>query len=303
MSTQCPFSWMTRLAAASLLAVPAWSSSGQTRVVADAERLDTGRSQTVVITQRPLRTFRGETVRIGRFAQNDLSIGVVRPIRERPSFYGQYDGVGRSFDRQGRPARLLISGRRGFSSNNDLSIGVVRPFRTFDPPVRHAPKTYTNPNATPTAAPADPAAASSDASPPRPTRTVLGQDVSPIAITAVTAVTAVDLPAADRDDPWALLDQGHYRQARQQFALLGKAGDTATRTGHALAAALSGDLPGGVALMPADPALPAGVTLRSATTQRLEQTRQFLYADQPEMQNKLQAIIDQAQPAVAVRTP
>jgi len=289
MNTKRPVSWMARLAAASLLALPAWSSVGQTRFAAEGEAgtLGSAQAQTVVVTRRPLRTFRGQTVRLGRNADAQRAIGVVRPLRETPRF-GQ-DRFFRSGVRFGQSSRFF----GGFGSRFEKEIGVVRPFVTFDPPVRNPPKTYTNPFATlsPTASPRN-AQASALSVTPSPARTVLGQEVE---AAAVTAVTEVEIPEAYRGDPWTLLDQGFYRQARQQFAQLGDTNPT-TRTGHALAAVLSGDLNGGVTLMPADPKLPVGTTFRDATLQRLDQVQQFLYADQPEMQAKLQKLVDLAQP-------
>lgn len=282
-----PLLWMTRLAAVGVLAWPALSSSAQTRVVTDAETLDTGRAQTVVVTQRPLRTFRGETVRIGRYAESEKEIGVVRPLRRVPgvSGYDYRDTVRRSYDSHGRSTRLYVDSYNAYP-RYEKEIGVVRPYVTYNPPVRYAPQTFTNPNA-PGNAP-DPGNASAPRTSARDLSLapVLSEDVN------VTAVETVDVPVAHRDDPWALLNHGYYREARQQFALLGTIDDITTRTGHALAAALSGDLAGGVALMPANPALPEGAILRDATVQRLSQIGEYLYADQPAMQAKIKAVLD-----------
>lgn len=275
-------SWTLGLAAAGVLALPAGLGSAQTQVVTDADALATGRTQTVVVTQRPLRTFRGQTVRVGRFAEAERAIGVVRPLRPIPNVYGDTGYRGSSsyfYDRYPRVER---------------EIGVVRPFVTYDPPVYNPPTTFTNPNAA--ASPSTRPAASETPRVSAPLRPVLSDDIE------VTAVETVEVPADHRDDPWALLNHGFYREARQQFALLGTGQDADLRTGHALAAALSGDLPGGAALMPDEPALPEGVVFRAATTQRLEQTRHYLYAGQPAMQAKLQVVLDAvATPAVSAR--
>ncbi|MEM1447183.1 MAG: hypothetical protein AAGF84_14075 [Planctomycetota bacterium] len=290
--------WMSRLAVAGVLAWPVLGASGQTQVVTDAETLDTGLSQTVVVTQRPLRTFRGETVRVGRYAEAERAIGVVRPLREVPSIHGIRDTRYRSYDAHGRPTRVYVDSYLR-SPRYEREIGVVRPFVTYDPPVRNLPRSFTNPNApVPGNANAALGSASGDES-----RGVLpsASDARPVLFddVQVTAVEAVELPAEHHDDPWALLDQGYYREARQRFAQLGTLGDTDLRTGHALAAALSGDLVGGAALMPAEPALPAGVVLNAATTQRLEQVARYLYEDTPAMQAAIRTIIDSGSSATA----
>ena len=292
--------WMSRLAVAGVLAWPVFGASGQTRVVTDAETLDSGLSQTVVVTQRPLRTFRGETVRVGRYAEAERAIGVVRPLREVPSIHGTLATRYRSYDAHGRPARVYVDSYLR-SPRYEREIGVVRPFVTYDPPVRNLPRSFTNPNA-PETAPGSHNAASGSVSGSESrgvlpsasdARSVLFDDVE------VTAVEVVELPAEHRDDPWALLDQGYYRAARQRFAQLGNLGDTDLRTGHALAAALSGDLAGGAALMPAEPALTAGLVLNPATTQRLEQVARYLYEDTPAMQAAIRTVIDRASSTTA----
>lgn len=252
-------------------------ASAEITTVRNAEFLDSGRSQTVVVGERPLRTFRGEAVRVGRYAEHEKSIGVVRALRQAPDVGYRYGYSRLHGTDHAVPARVLIDRSRFYTP--EKSIGVVRAYRQYDPPQRFAPVTLTNPHATPT--PPRPAT-------PGPTPT----SVIPAPSIDVTAVGSVEIPEAQRQDAWALLDDGYYREARQQFAALGNLNDTATRTGHALAAALSGDLPGGSALMPRQPVLPDGQTLRPATVQRLDQTRQYLYADQPTMQAKLQSILD-----------
>ncbi|MEM9418204.1 MAG: hypothetical protein AAGA25_03985 [Planctomycetota bacterium] len=275
MKTRVEMLWMTRIAVAGLLAWPSAMASGQLSVEADGEELATGRSQTVVVTQRPLRTFRGETVRIGRYATSEKAIGVVRPLRPVPgTYYGDYRyGYDRYYPRY------------------EKEIGVVRPYVTYNPPVYNPPQTFTNPNARD-----ESGAASANVRPSAiDLQPVLPEDVE------VTAIETVVVPEAHRDDPWALLNHGYYREARQQFALLGTVNDIPTRTGHALAAVLSGDLPGGMALMPDTPELLEGTTFRPATMKRLDQMREYLYADEPEMQAKLQAVLGAAQtPIVSV---
>lgn len=294
-------SWMTSLAATALLAVTASPSLGETRVVTDGETLANGRSQTVVVTQRPLRTFRGEAVRVGRYAEAEKSIGVVRALRDTPRYYDTREAYSRQnradrsdrwYDRHVSRRSVILNAYRDPYPRDypriEKSIGVVRAYRTYQPPVRNFPKTFTNPNA--------PGSQSSDASTNQNNNASTPQPVGDI---DVTAVTAVEVPAAVRDDAWALLDRGYYREARQKFAAESTVDDAITRTGHALAAALSGDLAGGSALMPDTPQLPEGWSLSESSARRLSQTREFLYADNAEMQAALQAILDAGQAVVA----
>ncbi|MEO1235488.1 MAG: hypothetical protein AAFX76_01730 [Planctomycetota bacterium] len=277
--------------AAAGLAFVAAPSPGVAQVVA----FNGASPQTVVVTQRPLRTLDGQAVRVGRFSStNDqTSIGVVRARREQPFFAnnnkrGLFSDVNRSTRSDRWYQRELALGRIAAPvgvtpafGQQDLSIGVVRAFRTFDPVERIPPQTFTNPNAAdrpgantvdgpPTVGPAFPnAPAAGDAS--------------------VYAVTQVELPDGQKDNPWALLNQGFYRESANLFF---ERDTPEARTGAALAAALSGDLAGAAARMPADPAVPAGVTFRPATRQRIAQTQQFLYADDPQMQQALRFVLD-----------
>ena len=105
-----------------------------------------------------------------------------------------------------------------------------------------------------------------------------------------------DLPEAERDDPWALLNAGFYRDARRLFAADAHS-PAAARTGAALAAAMTGDLAAAADLMPADPALPAGVTLSDATAARLRQFQAFFFQDDPAMQQALTTLLTASVPA------
>ncbi|MEM8737779.1 MAG: hypothetical protein AAGG38_04785 [Planctomycetota bacterium] len=271
-------------------------SQAQVRLIDNGESLNTGRSQTVVVTQRPLRTLGGQAVRVGRFSStNDsTSIGVVRARRNQPIISsvrrGTYSDINRS-DRSDRwYQRELALGRIAtpFQRNQDLSIGVVRAFRNDDPIVRLSPQTFTNPNAAnvPGANTVNGpvTVGPSFASPPQ------AGDAD------IYAVTRVELPEADRDNAWALFDQGFYREAATRFT----GDDPVSQTGAALAAALSGDLNGAAQLMPATPQVPVDTVLQPATRQRIEQTRRFLYSDNATMQSALQSILDTTAPADAV---
>lgn len=277
--------WITPLVAAAALLASAGPSSAQTTAVTDAEALSTGRTQTVVVTQRPLRTFRGETVRVGRYSDSERSIGVVRALRDSPGYtnrdaYSRQNRADRSdrwYDRHVSRRSVILDAYRDPYPRVEESIGVVRAYRTYQPPVRNFPKTFTNENA--------PSSEAAGASPS-------GSAQEPVGDIDVTAVTAVEVPADVADDAWALLDRGYYREARQKFAAASTADDATTRTGHALAAALSGDLAGGSALMPEAPRLPDGWTLGENAARRLGQTREFLYADNAEMQAALQSVLD-----------
>lgn len=279
--------WMTMMAA-SVWVGGGLPAAAQTRVVPDADQLDTGRGQTVVVTQRPLRTFRGDSVRIGSYADDEKSIGVVRALRSTPGYdqreaYSRLNRADRSdrwYDRHVSRRSILLDAYRDPYPRIEQSIGVVRSFRDYQPPQRNLPETFTNDNA--------PGSSSQD----KESQNRAASSTQAPGDFNVTAVTAVEVPAAVRDDAWALLDQGYYREARQRFAAMSTADDATTLTGHALSAALSGDLQGGSALMPRAPMLPEGMMLSPAAAQRMQQTREFLYADNTAMQDALQSLLD-----------
>ena len=272
------------------------------------------RAQTVVLTQRPLRTFRGEAVRVGQYAEPEKSIGVVRPLRilplddyrtgiTRPNRFGDAE---RWTTRYVAPGRLVLESypgnSRGLYGEPEKSIGVVRAFRLPNRPQRFGPTTITGSD-------------DSDRSPRSSNVAPASSDsASPMTL---TAVTGVDVPATLQDDPWSLLNAGYYREARQRFdqsavetpatdladntsggATPGDPADAAaTRTGRALAAALAGDVQAAADLLPAEATLPAGVTLSDATRRRLQQTAQLLFTDHPEVQAQLTRLT--AAPAAA----
>ncbi len=213
----------------------------------------------------------------GRVYSSDgrLSVGAVRNLRPAPLFdpftaYSRYN----RFDRSDRwLAREIILGRID-PYRVEKSIGVVRAYRQnpyID--VREAQRgvlVFTNPNA-PDAAP------SLDTSDLQPSITGAG---------GAGTRRVSDLDEATQNDPWALLDEGFYRDARAMFEAA-ETPDAATRTGAALAAAMLGDLDAAADLMPDGPTLPDGVTLSDATRTRLRQLGSFLYQDDPAMQRAM----------------
>lgn len=268
--------WMAgaALAALSCMSLSAVAQSGEP---------DSGNSTAtdrgvVVVTQRPLRTFRGDTVRVGNATSRDLSIGVVRPIRDET----RRRHVGRSFNGYSYGDRYS----RRYVGPHDLSIGVVRPFRQHTPVVRNAPVTVTNPLAR-EQSPAPAAAASTPAYDTQPVT------VGPVFTPRPSAVTPpTSAPDVDSENPWSLFNAGRYRQARQEFGPA-QAGDTAEiQTGRALAAALSGDLAAGSEWLPEAPALPVGVTLSDSARQRIELAAEFLYEGDAATQTKLRSLLE-----------
>lgn len=254
---------LATLACAGLLTAgpTAWGQSS----TQDAQTLDAEvQPRTVIRLVRPLRTFRGEAVRVGG-SQPELSIGVVRPIREGGStddrvIYHRRAVVDAYPDvypyRYGRP---------------DESIGVVRAYRTYDPPQRSEVVIFRNANAQPTA---DDNTAVNTLSPDNP---------------AVYAVRSVgDLPEPQQTDPWALLNAGFYRDARALFAQQEPTPES--RTGQALAATLSGDAQAGASLMPDTPTLGQGVTLSTATRSRIVQSADLFYGDNAEARQALKTL-------------
>ena len=258
--------------------------------------------RTVILTerpQRPLRTFRGQAVRVGSYAETEKSIGVVRPLRTyplddartgitRPNRFGDAE---RWTTRYVAPGRLVLQaypnvygnaanlsyGNSGLTGP-ERSIGVVRAYRLPDRPQRFGPVTLTGNDE----ASSNADASSSDAgtTPPRDIR--------------VTAVGEVAVPGELRDDAWALLNAGYYREARRQFDQNDADDSAAQQTGRAVAAALAGDLNAAAELLPESATLPDRVTLSDATRRRLQQTTQYLMADQPELQSRFQQLLDQA---------
>ncbi|MEM6459940.1 MAG: hypothetical protein AAF710_11190 [Planctomycetota bacterium] len=259
---------------------------GQSTVIEDADAIAAGASPTVIVTDRPLRTFQGQAVRVGDGAGVERSIGVVRPLRAVPTFdnRGSFDRANR-FDRSDRwyfreiaRGRILADAFVVPSVRAEESIGVVRAFRTFDPVVRNPPRVFTNPNATPSGGSAD-----------------AGVDLAaPAEPVDVYSVNAVAVPAEVETDPWAMLNQGFYRAARAAFAEVREAGESgaAARTGEALAAALGGDVTAASELMPESPVLPAGVALDAATSQRLQATAALLFADDAALRRAVSTLLE-----------
>ena len=260
--------------------------------------------QTVVLTQRPqrpLRTFRGQTVRIGSYAETEKSIGVVRPLRTypiddyrtgitRPNRFGDAE---RWTTRYVAPGQIVLQAypqAYGYTGSYGLtgperSIGVVRAYRLPDRPQRFKPVTFRGDDSDPT----NPDAMRDSA---RDTNAT-GSTAAPARDVRVTAVADVSVPDELADDGWALLNAGYYREARRYFDQA-DADASDNQTGRALAAALSGDLSAVDQLLPASAALPGDVTLSDATRRRLQQTTQYLLADRPELQARLQTLLDQA---------
>lgn len=329
-STPSRAGWMARLGVALLVVgvLPISAAAGTSRSVDPGpssgsgprtapDRVHSSNSEarattdTVVLTQRPLRTFRGETVRVGQFAEPDQSIGVVRPLRVG-SGYSIYNndadrfrtGVvrARRYDQTGQlspdgltpgrftTGRVILQSYPGVNRYPEKSIGIVRAYRYPTTPQRNLPTTVTG----------DPGPVVSPSSiDPMP-------DVRPRFI-RVTAVADVEVPAAVADDAWALLNAGYYREARQRFNALdaesadesapdADAREVNARTGRGLAAALAGDLAAAADLLPDTPRLPDGFALSSATQRRLAQTAEYLLADEPEFQARLRTLLPPAIP-------
>ena len=278
----------TSLAAGTLAAVVAGYGWGACSADAQTVATDTGLTpQTIVVTQRPLRTFRGEAVRVGRYAESEKSIGVVRPLREVPAADRRVGwSYGRGFGHGATPGRVILDTYRAPYPRFEKSIGVVRAYRTFDPVERHAPRTLTNPNAR--------TAVSEDVVNLRPTTVgpTFGDGATSVVIAAGIGSGGDDARATD--DPWVLLDRGRYREARERFEQLDPAevGEAQWLTGRALAAAMSGDLAGGAALMPASPVVPESVRWSDLTLQRIVLIREYLYEGDPATQRALQLILD-----------
>lgn len=255
------------------------------------------RSEVIVVTQRPLRTFRGEAVRVGRYSDNELSIGVVRPLREVPSYDGrsEYSRLNR-FDRSDRwrtrelaRGRIVLDAYPDRFSRVEKSIGVVRAYRTYDPVVRNAPRTFTNQTLDTTPGTPGSATGGTDAG-----ATVTRTSDQPI----VAVSSTVEVPEDAQSDPWALLNQGYYREARTLFDAEPDA-DESVMTGRALAAAMSGDLTAASELMPDSPTLPDDTALRDHTRRRIELIREYLYEDDAAMQSALQGVLDASASAEA----
>ena len=206
---------------------------------------------------RPLRTFRGQPVRVGPGFRSELSIGVVRAIR----------------------------------ADGSKSIGVVRPIRggfghvTPTPPVQPGGLAITR-----GFAPAPEQVQAPLLAPAEPGRLL----VPGIAGAPEPAAGSLQIyfgqpqPVAADADPWGLLNTGRYRAAAERFD---GTGDDAQRTGAALAAALSGNLNTAASLMPAAPVLPEGVVLDPATVLRLRQVRAVFYEDNAAMRDALATLL------------
>ena len=238
---------------------------------------------------RPLRTFRGEAVLVPR-QQAERSIGVVRPLRVAPasiqpnptSYYNRADRSDRWLVREIARGRILLP-----APGVEESVGVVRAYRSVPTnrvEQRPGVVTFTNPNAESN----DSEQQNRDTVGPNFPQTAEAGDASVYAFRQVE-----DLPEGEQADPWALLNQGFYRNAEEAFA----EGDDSpeSRTGRALAAALSGNLAAVADLMPGEPTLPQGVTLSAATQRRINQTAQFLFADEAELQQALRSLTGEPQ--------
>jgi len=206
---------------------------------------------------RPLRTFRGQPVRVGPGNRPELSIGVVRAIR----------------------------------ADGSKSIGVVRPIRGFEstPPL--------NAGGLAVASGADPYAVdpAPDQTPAPPARVLVPgiaggpEGTDQVGSASLRVFAGQPRPVVDGADPWGLLNAGRYLAAAERFDATG---DDAQRTGAALAAVLSGDLSMGAAVMPDEPVLPAGVSLDANTTLRLRQIRAVFYEDNAAMRGALAGLVN-----------
>lgn len=226
---------------------------------------------------RPLRTVRGRAVRVGPGNRPELSIGVVRAIR----------------------------------ADGSKSIGVVRPIRSLPAcgcPVdaygvaghglwcRHRGGFRSTP--TPPVQPGGlvasgggSAGAGADAPPPTSTERALVPGIASggLGAASLQIYAGRPRPVIDGADPWDLLNDGRYRAAAERFDA---DGNDAQRTGAALAAALSGDLSAATSVMPAEPVLPAGVTLDETTTLRLGQVRDVFFDDDAAMRDALDTLLE-----------
>jgi hypothetical protein len=296
--TPAPLGLTLGLALLATAAVPAPDASAQASEntplsVDPGERFDRTRpGQTIVVTQRPLRTFRGEAVRVGRFANDDRVIGVTRAVRVDPtndyrslfSELNRFDRSDRWYTREVARGRIVLEAFPDPYTRIERSIGVVRPYNVPLPVRRNGPRTVTG-----SAQGASDQGVADVGSPSF--RTLTEGPVS------VTAVTNVQVPQDAADQPWTLLDRGLYREAAAAFSeRLEQRDDPTLRTGAALAALLSGDLQAGVDQMPEVPELSAEVRLSEATRRRMRQTAEFLYADNAGMQQALQTLAEAATP-------
>ncbi|MEM7624037.1 MAG: hypothetical protein AAF333_00260 [Planctomycetota bacterium] len=258
------------IAAAAAASVSLMSPApAQTAESIETQRLDAASR----LTPLTARSVRNQPVTVGRFADYENSPGLIRTVRTSPALdeRSAYSKLNR-FDRSDRwYARELARGRVRLTLSSPLIQQSLNPDRlapgeTF---------TVTNPDAVPqTVGPVFPdAPAAGDAS--------------------VYALRPATLTDAEKSDPWALLDRGLYRDAIGAW----EGEDAESRTGRALAYALSGDLAAAADLMPANPSLPAAASFSPGTIQRITQSRRFVFSDDPVMQAALQAILDTATPA------
>ncbi len=278
----------------------------------------------IMVPYRPLRTFRGQPVRVNTGA-SERSIGVVRPLRTTPGSVGldernawswrnRADRSDRWRSREVRHGRIVLDAYRDPYPRVERSIGVVRAFHTPQPVVRNSPFTVTNPNA-PSESPPETSPQTSPESPPETSpgsMVILGPtfpDAPAAGDATVYAVRSVEeLPQAQRSDPWALLNHGYYRDARAAFdkadadaSAQRPVDEQAAATGRALAAALSGDLAAARRLMPDRPRVPQGFAFSDQARRRIVQTRTFLFAQDAEMQAALDTLTADPDAASAPR--
>lgn len=135
-----------------------------------------------------------------------------------------------------------------------------------------------------------------------PTRTATARRLVTVIATGPAKLT--NTPAAMRDDPWALLNAGRYRDARGVFEKqLGSNGsDNALQAGLALATALSGDLDAGadaLAELGGDAAAMRALPVQPALASKLALLADTLYADRPDAQRILRMIAGTDAPGAA----
>ncbi len=225
---------------------------------------------------RPLRTFRGQPVRVGPGNRPELSIGVVRAIRADGS---RSIGVVRPI----RHAGACGCGADGLShAGHKVSCEHHGGLQATVPRSSVGPATTGSSGSD--RYPADGAASS--AAPVE----VLVPGIASGGFGSASLQIYVGQPraVAPGADPWDLLNAGRYRAAAGRFDAEADAGQ---RTGAALAAALSGALSVAAEAMPAEPVLPEGVTLDPAVVLRLRQVREVFFSDDAAMRSALDTLL------------
>jgi hypothetical protein len=269
-------------AAAVLTTMPA---AGQMTYSAAGVSVGESTASTSDIRERALRAYRSDGA---------ISIGVVRDLRLTPAFDPRTDfSRFNRFDRSDRwIAREVILGRIDPLRSRDQSVGIVRAYRNIPGVDVSQPRpgvlVFRNANAE------DETQENTGEQSQNQSLPNTANSNEPVQIVAVQS-RSVELDS----DPWVLLNQGLYRDAREQFNAMQDADSVESMTGRALAAALAGDLAGASELMPDSPTLPDSVTLAEATRTRINQVKNLLFQGDDQMQEALQAILDATTPPTA----